>query len=173
MTTDVTTVKHDLAAKLMSAYNEFIKTLGKFSEGQINKSPFEGSWTPGQVASHIIKATKAIPDKNAVDTDRQYDEKVSQIESVFLNLDTKMKSPDYVYPDSGPFIKEELLQQLESIRDKYQQRIAERDISQLCEGFQLPPMGTMTRYEWFWFNLTHVKRHLHQLRNMVSALSNV
>lgn len=170
MKTDLATVKQELAVKLTAAYNEFIDALNNIPEGQINNSPFEGSWTPGEVASHIIKATKAIPDKNAVDSERNYDEKIHHIDAVFANPDTKMKSPGYVYPDSGPFNKKDLIDQLATIRDKYQQRISERDITHLCIGFELPPVGTMTRYEWFWFNLTHVKRHLYQLKNMAVAL---
>ncbi len=41
-------------AEIDSVLTNMIKTLSLFTEEEINTIPFEGSWTPGQVAQHII-----------------------------------------------------------------------------------------------------------------------
>ena len=45
----------ELVNALTKVYHDFIGTLEKFNNDQINEIPFEGSWTPGQVADHIVR----------------------------------------------------------------------------------------------------------------------
>src|SRR5215210_646066 len=105
-------LKDQLLVPLIKVYDDFIHSLNSFTEQQVNETPFEGSWTPGQVTDHIIKATGGIPDQNAVPADRGYNEKVAMIESVFLNFELRFKSPDFVFPGNGPFERNELVSTL-------------------------------------------------------------
>jgi hypothetical protein len=162
-------MKEQLSKDMSAAFDGFINALDRFSESAFNHPVTEGGWSPGQVADHIFKATKAIPDKNTIPSDRLYNEKIDAIERQFLNFETKLKSPDFVYPEPGPFDKNQMLLLLQSVKEKHKLRIAERDLTEICVGYELPYIGTMTRYEWFSFIIVHVKRHTYQLNNMYVA----
>ncbi|MBL7696872.1 MAG: DinB family protein [Chitinophagaceae bacterium] len=160
--------KTDLVNLITKVGNEFIDAVDKFSDEEINMVPFPGSWTPAQVADHIIKATGDIPDRFTEKADRQYDQKVGEMENVFLDFNAKYKSPDFVQPAGGPFKKEELIKSLQAILEKHKSKIPQVDLSAVCLRFELPAIGTMTRYEWYRFFVAHTKRHLFQLNNMLN-----
>jgi hypothetical protein len=164
-------IKEPLTRLLTETYNDFIFALKQFTDEQINEIPFEGSWTPGQVADHIIKATRGIPDQYTVSVDRLWDEKIDELEKVFLDFKAKYKSPDFVIPREGPFEKSKLIHTLEGIMQTHKNNILEKDLSSLCLNFELPGIGTMTRYEWYRFIVMHTKRHLFQLNNILSSLA--
>lgn len=164
-------LQEELNASLKGVYHDFISTLEKFSNEQINEVPFEGSWTPGQVAEHVVKATSGIPDKYTEISSRPYDEKVGKMESVFLDFGAKFKSPDFVVPGNGPFNKEMLIKSLRSNLERHLQKTAETDLTALCLKFELPTIGTMTRYEWLRFIVTHMKRHQFQLQNILNSMT--
>jgi hypothetical protein len=164
-------LQEELSIALTNVYHNYISTLEKFGDQQINEVPFEGSWTPGKVTDHIIKATSGIPDKHTEPAARPYDEKVPLMESVFLDLTSKFKSPAFVVPGDGPFNKTELIEKLRSLLHKHLQKIANMDVTALCLGFELPTIGTMTRYEWFRFIVAHIKRHHFQLNNILDVMT--
>lgn len=164
-------LQDELSRQLTTVYYDYISTLEQFSGEQINEIPFEGSWTPGQVTDHIIKATSGIPDKYTEKIDRPYDQKVDLMESVFLNFEVKFKSPDFVIPGNGPFDKSSLIQTLHSTLNNHLKKIAGTDLTALCLKFELPTIGTMTRYEWFKFIIAHMTRHHRQLKNIFTAMA--
>jgi len=164
-------LQEELDASLKGVYHDFISTLEKFTDEQINEVPFEGSWTPGQVAEHVIKATSGIPDKYTESPNRPYVEKVGKMEAVFLDFEAKFKSPDFVVPGNGPFNKEMLIKSLRSNLERHLQKTAETDLTALCLKFELPTIGTMTRYEWLRFIVAHTKRHLFQLENILNSMT--
>jgi hypothetical protein len=55
--------------------------------------------------------------------------------------------------------------------EKHKEKINHTDLTALCMGFELPKIGTMTRYEWFRFLAAHTTRHLYQLKNIYSAMA--
>jgi hypothetical protein len=164
-------LQQELNTSLTNVYHEYISTLGKFTDAQINEIPFEGSWTPGQVTDHIIKATGGIPDKHTAPAKRPYDEKVGKMESVFLDFETKFKSPEFVVPGSGPFHKQVLIETLRSTLQRHVAKIDGTDLTELCLKFELPSIGTMTRYEWFRFIIAHMIRHHGQLKNILNSMT--
>ena len=163
-------LQKEISGALSSAYRNFISTLERFDDEQINEVPFEGSWTPGQVTDHIIKATGGIPDKHTEPANRQYDEKVGEMEAVFLDFEAKYKSPSFVVPANGPFEKRVLIETLNSIVERHLQKANDSDLTALCLKFELPNVGTMTRYEWLRFIVAHVKRHQFQLENIFRGM---
>lgn len=160
-----------ISAAIAEAYDEFISSLNKFSEEQINIVPFEDSWTPGQVTDHIIKGTKGIPDKHTQAADRPIDAKVAEIESLFLNFDIKMKSPEFILPADKLFNKKELLDGLNKIRLLHLKKIKDIDMTALCLDFALPGSGYLTRYEWYRFIVVHCRRHSCQLQRIYERLA--
>ena len=43
----------NLALEIEQSVDNFIDTLSKFNDEQVNTIPFAGSWTAGQVADHL------------------------------------------------------------------------------------------------------------------------
>lgn len=156
-------------AEMDSVLTDMIKTLSLFTEEEINTIPFEGSWTPGQVAQHIILSDSgfaALLSGPVKDTDRQPDQHVDQLKAIFLNFDIKMKSPDFILPPAIDYKKEELLANLEQIRTQLNQFDQTSDMTKTCTGMELPVMGYLTRIEAATFIVVHTKRHVHQLGNI-------
>ena len=76
--------------------------------------PFEGSWTAGQVAQHILLSSSSVevlrgPVKK---TKRAPDEGIENLRSIFLDFDTKLESPEFIMPQNKVYDKEELLRLL-------------------------------------------------------------
>ena len=162
----------ELTNTINSAYDQFIAALDRFTEQQINVVPFEGSWTPGQVTHHIIRATKGIPDKNTTPANRPIDEKVVDIESVFLNFNVKFTSPEFILPDTTvTFDKTNLLERLNTIRHRHIENMERTNLSEVCVDFDLPGIGYLTRYEWYQFIAAHCRRHTFQLEKMLEAVN--
>lgn len=148
---------------------DMIKTLSLFTEAEINTIPFEGSWTPGQVAQHIILSDSgfaSLLSGPVKDTDRQPDQHVEQLKAIFLNFDIKLKSPDFILPPAIDYKKEELLTNLEQIRNQLNQFDQSSDMTKTCTGMEMPVLGYLTRIEAATFVIVHTKRHVHQLGNI-------
>jgi hypothetical protein len=158
--------KDNLQAALTKAFNDFISTLSSFDESKVNRIPFPGSWTPAQVASHIILATDGVPDGKTRPSDRQADALLPAIRPWWEDLNQKFKSPEPLKPGDKPRQKQELLSELQRVHDKDRSIIAHQDLSLICLDFELPDIGYLTRYEWLWFIEMHLRRHLFQLKNM-------
>ncbi len=150
--------------------DHFIQLVSSVSDNDFNAIPFPGSWTPAQVADHIIKATGGIPDGRTERTTRAIDELIPVIDATFLNFDVKYESPEFVKPDSGPFRKSDVLRTLEEIKENNIAIASKRDLSAVCLEFEMPGMGFLTRYEWIRFFTVHTQRHIHQLKHMLSPV---
>ncbi|HKG07007.1 MAG TPA: DinB family protein [Pedobacter sp.] len=158
----------EIVKSLQQSFNELTGILSALDQQQWNKVPFEGSWTPGQVADHLFMSYDAIETLkgNVVQTSRPIDAKRAEIEKLFLNFDIKMKSPDFIIPHEGTIEKTELLKSLELRTKELIDFAGSNDISLTCTDFELPGDGPLTRLEWLAFINVHTKRHTHQLKKM-------
>jgi hypothetical protein len=162
--------KEKLRIAFSNAYDEFIATFSSFDENNINSIPFEGSWTPAQVALHIILATDGLPDSTTRPLDRDVDLYLPRIRPWWEDMSQKFKAPQPLYPDNKPRLKKDLLAEMQRVRNKDLSIILEQDLSLICLDFELPTIGLLTRYEWLWFMEMHLKRHLFQLEKMLPAM---
>jgi hypothetical protein len=153
---------------IFQAWND---ALSAFSQDQFNRAPFEGSWTPGQVAEHILKSVSGLPDRRTERTRRPYDEKVATIGDLFLNFTIKMQSPDFVRPGQFPQDKMEVLEIFSRKKTRLEQIAASTDLTLTCLDFEFPTLGMLTRYEWIKFFLFHIQRHTWQLTNILAAMN--
>lgn len=157
------------------ALDEFVSTLSQFSQEEINKIPFKGSWTAGQVGRHILKAVGGFPELlqfgEVKKTERAPDEKVGEIDSVFLNFDIKMKSPEFVLPENITYNKEELISSLKEAKEKTVELSKTRDLSLTSLAFELPKTGFLTLFELLHFARVHAIRHNRQLKNIQEKLA--
>jgi hypothetical protein len=164
-------LKDQTTSHINTAFDNFITAFDRFTAEQINIVPFEDSWTAGQVAEHIIKATGGLPDNKTQPAERPAHAKVHEIESVFLNFDIKMKSPDFIVPGNKVFNKEKMLERLNKTKLFHINKIRDTDLTELCLDFALPGMGHFTRYEWYRFIAAHCRRHTRQLQRIYRSLT--
>jgi len=161
------TEKTHLLEALECAFDEFITLFSSFTDDDINRIPFPNSWTPAQVALHIILATNGVPDRETVVADRPFDAYLPKIRPWWEDLSQKFQSPVPLRPDNKLHLKNKLLAELQRCREKDRVIIADSDLTMICLDMELPTVGFLTRHEWLWFIEMHVKRHIFQLKNMV------
>ncbi|MDJ1499609.1 DinB family protein [Xanthocytophaga agilis] len=160
--------KDTLYEALAEAFEAFISMISQFDESVVNTAPFTGSWTPAQVVTHILLATDGLPDSKITPTNRVYDSCLPQIRPWWEDWNQKFQSPESLEPDSLPHEKSELITELKRVKDKDLAIVREKDLTIICQDFELPGVGYLTRYEWLWFIQMHLKRHKSQLENMVN-----
>ena len=161
--------KDQLQKALTTAFDEFIAVFSSFEDNSINRKPFPNSWTPAQVATHIILATDGVPDSATKPLDRKIDLYLPAIRPWWEDLSQKFKSPEPLRPDDNHRSKKEVLSELQRVREKDLKIIAQKDLTPICLDFELATIGYLTRYEWLWFIQMHLKRHLFQLQNMTRS----
>lgn len=158
-----------LSAEQTQIYTSLFQTLYSFDEQSFNQVPFTGSWTPAQVAEHILRfssGTLKTIYAGTQATERKPDEQVNALKKLFLNLDLKMPAPEFVVPGNEPIAREKLLADLNNISEKMDKVIHTADLSATCTLYQLPGFELMTRMEWIYFILYHTQRHIRQLENI-------
>lgn len=162
----------ELNTEIKETQTALLRTLNAFSEEQLNKVPFEGSWTAGQVGEHLIKAVSAgLLYGNTTETERPPDVMVKPLRDQFLDFSTKMQAPDFIIPSDGPHEKQRLTGKLEKIWEKIAEAGSTLDLTKTCLDFELPGAGHLTRLEWLNFMIVHTKRHTHQLNNIYKAIT--
>lgn len=167
--------KKEILTEIGNTITAFQQLISSFNEEQINKVPFEGSWTAGQVAQHIIMANGGFAEVlngPVKDTEREADKMVEEIKQQFLDFTTKFKSPDFILPLNKEYHKARLLNALEEIKLNVSKAIDELDLSKTCLAFELPVYGHLTRLEAVYFLIFHTQRHAHQLRGIKAKLLN-
>jgi hypothetical protein len=166
-------MKNNLQNTIAEAKDEFLKALDLFDQDDINTVPFEDSWTGGQVAEHILKSVSGILETlngPFVTTSRNPEEYVKMLGEVFLNMDIKMKSPDFIIPSDSPKNKSFLLASLAKTFDGIGEAAGKDDLTETCTSFEMPTIGLLTKIEWIQFAGFHTKRHAQQLRNIANHL---
>jgi len=152
---------------------ELLQLFSSFNQEQINAVPFEGSWTAGQLGEHLLKSDVLILktlNGSMKQTERQPDEKIKIIKEMFLDFNTKMKSPDFNTPSNKAHDQEKLLNSLAEKRDQITKVINTKNLSETCESFAVPDLGEFTRLEWIYFDIYHKQRHTHQLKNILQKV---
>jgi hypothetical protein len=165
--------KTDLANDMQTVFTDFRQVLSAIPNDRLNIVPHPGSWTPGQLARHVILSASGflqVLNGPSRPTERPYDAGVEKLRATFLDFSTKMKSPEFVVPKAVDYDKARLLDSLETIRYGLSSVINNLDLTQTCTAFELPRTGYLTRWEALHFILYHTQRHLHQLRQMEQEL---
>jgi hypothetical protein len=162
-----------LAIEIEQSVDDFLMTLSKFDNEQLNIVPFPGSWTAGQVADHLRKATDGLPDQHTTAADRDPELYVETLQALFLNFNVKYESPEFIIPDGGPFESGLLIKQFERLKNDNAAVARSNDLSLLCLDFEMPGLGALTRYEWLKFFIAHTQRHAYQLKNIAERILSV
>lgn len=167
-----TDMKTELLSAINKTFNDIAATLKGIENSLIDTIPFEGSWSIGQVAEHLIKAGTGIDTfmETGETTQRPPDQMIPRLKSVFLDLSIKMETPDFIKPTATQHEKEALIAGLEAIRNGLIHAVETMDLTQTCTLGELPTYGFMTRLEWAWFVVFHTTRHTNQMKNIHTHL---
>ena len=153
---------------------ELIEILGSLEDNELNKVPFEGSWTAGQVVQHVILSAEGfvhLLNGPTIDSQRDPEASIPMIKDIFLNFSTKMKSPDSIDPEEKDYSKMDLINTLNTIKLRFLKSITTLDISKVCTLYEIPSMGHISRAEAIIFATVHTQRHIHQLKNILKQLT--
>jgi len=165
-----TTTKEELLTAIGEAVSDMGGLMESLDEIQVNTIPFEGSWTAGQLFNHVTKSINGMPGamlKETAQAERDSEEKIAVFKKTFLDFSTKMKSPEIVIPDDGPFQKQASIQALTISFEKMKEPTKKANLNELLTGL---PMGEVTKLELLHFVLYHTQRHLHQMKKIADAL---
>ncbi len=164
----------DYISQLKFSAGELRETLKVFTPEELKQVPFEGSWSAAQVAEHVLKSASGLPmvlAGNSRPAERDPEEMVARIRSIFLDFDTKMKSPEFVLPSDSPPAQAELLQKLDKVFDLIAQTANRVNLPDLFTDFPFPQMAELTGYEWLCFIICHTQRHTVQIRNIYKTIA--
>ena len=167
-------MKNDLSAEIASTKEALINVLNSFSNENINQAPFEGSWTGGQVAEHVLKSASGVLAALEGDirpADRDPEQNVAQLRELFLNFEIKMQSPDFIIPSDEPKDRDFLIKALSTVFDGIEKSAVNDNLTLICTSFEMPVMGYLSRSEFINFTAVHTQRHIRQLGNILDHLT--
>jgi hypothetical protein len=101
-----------LQHELTIAFDQFMEAFAAIHERSINVKPVPQSWTPIQVALHIIMATDGLPDTTTKVLDREPDYYLAFIRPWWEDLSQKFDSPEYLKSGIEPHTKQQILTEL-------------------------------------------------------------
>ena len=166
--------RQQLLDDLDQTERDFYSILAALTPAQLNTVPFEGSWTAGQVAEHILLSESGIPETvlgTTEETDRPVAQYVPVIESIFLDFAARYQAPEFIIPSAGPHDQRQLLEAFKAERAAIREIAANEDLTLTCTDIEFPQIANLTRWEWLQFVLCHSKRHTRQLRNISEKVS--
>ena len=146
-----------------------------FNRQQFNRVPFGGSWTAAQVADHLLKSQWGLPEiftGNTKPADRKPDASNGLIEGIFLDFNSKYKSPHFILPTDEPQDKEDVLARYQGKSEEIQQMAAPLNDTDICMDFAIPGADPFTRMEWLHLVACHTIRHTRQLQHIREVLEN-
>jgi len=169
-----TDLKHKIQTEFEDTVQQVLNTLRSFSQHDLNKVPFEGSWTAGQIGEHLFKSISGIVsvlNGKVTDTDRNPEEKEQWLKDMFLNYDLKFKSAETLLPSDEPKDKEAIINQLKTPIAGMKEAIANKNLTKTCLDLVVPGAAEFTRAEWCYLVNYHSQRHVHQLKNIKKNLT--
>ncbi len=159
-----------LFSSLENTSSRLLQLISSADSSTINMIPFKDSWSAAQVVAHITKSNKAITqslDMQGKDVERDPAERTGELKKMFLNYDTKFKSPEFILPNQDSYQKEELI---EDLKKSIGQLIAAGNAVNLSQIISLPAFGEITKYELLHFVVYHTQRHIHQLEKILESI---
>lgn len=165
-----TSGKEEILAAIEDSIQEMLQLVSSLDAEQLNRVPYAGSWTAGQLFSHVTKSIHGMGNlmpKPSEPAQRDPGEKIAGLKNTFLNFSTKMQSPDFILPDPGPYEKEPTIQALTGAFDKMKAGTIPANLDELLTGL---PFGEVTKLELLHFVLYHTQRHTEQMRRIVGSL---
>ncbi|NCD69263.1 DinB family protein [Mucilaginibacter agri] len=164
-----------IANDVENTSKELLQAIFLIPSGKFDTVPFDGSWTAGQVAEHVLKSCSGfaeVLEGNVKPTDRDPEAYVPMLRETFLNFDIKMKSPEFILPTETVHDMQSMSAELATALASVAAVAKVEDLTLTCEDFEFPNLGKLTRIEFINFVVVHTQRHIHQLKNINKHLVN-
>lgn len=161
---------NELLPEFEAATNAIIEKVAALSQSEINKVPFNGSWTAAQVIEHLCKSDQAmikVLNGPVQPTSRPPDEMVDNLRGIFLDFSTKLPSPEFIIPTNETFDKENLIGAFKAGRAEIGKAIQTLNLTEMVH---MPIFGKPTRLEIIAFVIFHTMRHTNQVKNITEKL---
>jgi hypothetical protein len=162
-------VSQPLPVELRSTADELLQTIDAVKPEDINKIPFPGSWTAGQLGEHVILSVSGIT--NVVNgstgaTHRSPDQYVQALKDMFLDFNLKFVAAPVITPADKNYDKDYLKKKLATAFESFIQIAETKDLTDSCLEVNFPGMGHLTRLEWMYQTVYHTQRHTQQLKGI-------
>jgi hypothetical protein len=157
-------------ADLQLSTSLLLKFFSSFDSEEFNKRAADGSWTPGEIAEHLLRldiAINRILQGSSIAANRAADEKSANIKHVFLNLERKLQAPREIQPTDtikDPF---SIIAKIRGERHKMIEMVETKDLSEICTSFSHHAFGEMTGLEWIYLSIYHAERHMLHLEKFI------
>ncbi|MEJ0081982.1 MAG: DinB family protein [Puia sp.] len=165
-----TTDKNELLASSDKSISGMLDLMSALDNEEVNNVPYKDSWTPAMLFRHVSKSLNAMSDAMRMDSkpaERDPGEKIPGLKKAFLDFSVKMKSPDFIVPENGPFEKQSISEELKNSFRQLKESSENADLTDLVVGL---PLGPITKLEILHFVMYHSQRHLHQMKKICKAL---
>lgn len=163
--------KETILADLDTCTQSFLDTLRHFNKNDFIQKPSVDLWSPAEVAEHLllleITANKAITG-TTIPTNRAPDKKIPLIKWA-MEDSTKRVAPASVLPSNRITDPDTAIEKVTQQRTSLREAITNLDLSEACTSFKHPALGTLTRWEWVYFTIYHMQRHLQQIKQPESS----
>ena len=163
--------KENVLLSLEKITANLFQLLDRFDQKNINRTPFEDSWTAAQLADHVtlsnLSITKALL-LNGISVNRDKGARIKELKEVFLDFKSKLKSPDFIVPTRNSYDKTTVLNNLKQSVEKMLEVSKRTDMSVMINH---PAFGDITKFEILHFVLYHTQRHIYQLEKIFEAIS--
>ncbi len=169
-------MKTAVKKNIVETFDKLNEILSSFSDEELNQVPYQGSWTAGQTAQHIILACSGFPELFAgktKNTIRKYDDNIFPLDALFLDFSTKMNAPDFLIPEKKEYNKSDLKNKFQKIETDLLESAEKYDLTLTCLDFNVPGFEHFTIFEWIHFALVHTQRHTYQLNSILKKLTKV
>ncbi len=164
--------KTELITAIDDSLEELVTCITELDQIKLNTVPYDNSWTAGQLLRHVSKSTKGMSKALLMESkpaERDPGKRIPELKKVFLDFNIKMKSPEMIVPEPGPYDKEEIISEINSRFSVFKENANKANLDELVEGL---PLGPVTKLEIVHFIIYHTKRHSHQMKKICEALNN-
>jgi hypothetical protein len=173
METQKSTLIQPLPVLIGATAQDMLNTFELTAPHDLNRVPFEGSWTAGQLAEHIrlsLSSGIGLINGNTRATDRMPDMYVQAVKDLFLNFDMKFKAAPIITPEDKYYDKDTLSNELKNRFNDLINLAQTKDLTDTCLAAEFKGIGYLTGLEWAYQGVYHVQRHIQQLKNIQAGL---
>ncbi|SDN24733.1 DinB family protein [Bacillus sp. OK048] len=158
---------------LVTTRDRLLKEIGSISYEILNKKPDSDTWSIGQVCHHLYLTesvfTQAIIYGHNKVNGKKADPKPIQVTAVRTQ---KIKAPDIVVPEDGPWELQQIKERLNHSRNIFLEFYNQiEDKSVLAEKSTKHPLfGYLPLNQWVDLIYLHEERHIEQIKELKSSL---
>ena len=172
MNADIT----QLLQRFNDTIGQWIGFLDDYTLEMLREQPREGSWSLGQVYTHIIDDTKWVVGqmKRSMESSSDADKDMQEHARTMLRNndfpDRMIKGPSTGKPIAQPADKDQLSQELNSIRAAVNTLYASAKVAGATGKTGHPGLGYFNTLEWLQFAEMHMRHHFRQKKRIDEQL---